>query len=621
MAKVKQLISSARRKVYEADIRTINFWRRNPIIAARDLLGIELLDYQKYMLQGSWTASHVLWACGRDTGKSIMGDVFMLLWSLLFFDQEIYILSSVGDQAKETFSKLESLVLRSGKTAASFQDLTDVAAQETVKSATNKSGFSHNPGGYTVEMYNGCHISTLNSNPDSARSRRSSVVFFDEAAFCSDDLIVVGEAFAVQDSGFTTSTKMNYDPTLQKLQPPTKLIYASSQDSVNTTFYKHYIEYTKRMLAGDRDYFVVDFTADIAMQTYMYGKPYVPLLTQAKVDQAMKANPAKARREYYNEATSDAGNSAIVRWGTIRKNETFYLPSLGWEPGYQYAIAFDPARVGDNSIVGVMRMYEDDELGWIGEICHCVNFVDIDADANVKLDSNRQLAGLRKIIGSFSGNTAADYEYIDAVLIDAGSGGGGVSTYADALLNDWTDDFGYTHHGLIDASYDVYASSTYQDMYPNAVDKLRIINPQKYRNQIFGEFIDLSNMGLLRYPYECNGDTISYVTGTKKHGGEVEDIMVTRDLTDEEMLSLQNIDLMKTELTSITKTENAARTAVTYVLSRSSTNTGHDDRAYVAAMLAHHLYQKRRGAAQDSRRVNFDDELLYAPLCVSAIHL
>ena len=619
MAKVsKNLISAARRRVYEADARTIAFWRRNPLIAARDLLGIELLDYQKYMIAGAWTASHVVWCCGRDTGKSFVGDVFLLLWGLLFFDQEMFILSSVGDQAKETFTKLESLVLRTGKTASSFRDLKDIAAMETVKSPTNKTGFNHNPASYTTGWYNGCRLRTLNSNPDSARSRRASIVFFDEAAFTDDELIVVGEAFAVQDSSFTTSTDRNYDPSLEPLQPPSKLIYASSQDSIHTSFYKHYLEYAKRMLAGDRDYFVVDFTADVAMQTYMYGEPYLPLLTQEKVEQAMKANPQKARREYYNEATSDAGSSAIVRWGTIRKNETFKLPQLAWKPEYRYVIAFDPARVGDNSVAGVMRIYEDPKYGWMGDICHCANFVDVEADMNVKLDSNRQLAELRRIMLDFSGNTAVDYEYIDAVLIDAGAGGGGVSTYADALLNNWVDDGGHEHCGLIDSTYEIYAGSGYRDMYPDAVDKLRVISPVKYRSQMFAEFIDLSNSGLIHYPAECEGSSVSYVVGQDKNG---EDIWDVKELSEAEILSLQNIDLMKTELTSIVKTENAARTSASYVMSRDSVNTGHDDRAYVAVLLAHYLYQKRRGAALSSRAGDTEDEIVRAPLCVSSLSL
>ena len=96
----------------------------------------------------------------------------------------------------ETFNKIEEIVTRVGKTAASIRSLQDIAEKETVKSSTNKSGFSHNPAGYIVEFYNGSSIHTLNSKPDSVRGKRSGLIFFGEAAFCSDGLIVVCEAFA-----------------------------------------------------------------------------------------------------------------------------------------------------------------------------------------------------------------------------------------------------------------------------------------------------------------------------------------------------------------------------------------------------------------------------------------
>ena len=63
------------------------------------------------------------------------------------------------------------------------------------------------------------------------------------------------------------------------------------------------------MLAGDRDYFVADMICDTAINTYMEGKEYVPLLTRSKVDAAMKANRDKALREYYNQPTRDGGKS------------------------------------------------------------------------------------------------------------------------------------------------------------------------------------------------------------------------------------------------------------------------------------------------------------------------
>lgn len=71
----------------------------------------------------------------------------------------------------ETFTKIEEIVRRIGKTSASIKSLKDIVEQETVKTSTNKTGFSHNPAGYEVSFYNGSSIFTLNSNPDNNRSK------------------------------------------------------------------------------------------------------------------------------------------------------------------------------------------------------------------------------------------------------------------------------------------------------------------------------------------------------------------------------------------------------------------------------------------------------------------
>lgn len=607
-------MSAARRRICELDAASIAYYRRNPCIAARDLLGIELLDSQKYILQHTWNASHAVWCCSRNFGKTFVGAVFLLLKAILYENQAIYIISSVGDQAKETFSKIEELVTRMGKTAASFKDLKDIAEKETVKSPTNKSGFSHNPAGFEVSFHNGSYIGTLNSSPSNARSRRATVVFFDEAAFCSDELIAVCEAFATQSTDFITSTNENYDPGLEPLQVPTQLIYASSQDGMDTIFYKHYKNFAKKMFAGDRGYFVCDMICDTAIHTYMNGKKYVPLLTQDKVDAALAANKDKALREYYNQPQTDGGVNQIIKWGTVRRNETFNLPQLVWDPKYTYVVAFDPARTGDNSITGVMRLYDDPEYGWCGDIINMVNFVDVASRQKFKLDSNRQLAGLRELILNYSGDTAADYEYIDSVLIDAGSGGGGVSTYADNLLNNWTDSYGREHRGLIDMTHDIYKG--YEELYPDAIDKLRLINPKKYRTQMVEEFIELMTLGVIRMPHEYNGNGNMTIAVKNKNGDED---LVDYELSMDEMLALAQIDLMKQEITSIQKTQNAEKTTTQYALSKDKDGTGHDDRFYVAILLAHHLYQKRKGSALKTKKVESDDEIRRAPLCVSTI--
>ena len=202
----------------------------------------------------------------------------------------------------------------------------------------------------------------------------------------------------------------------------------------------------------------------------------------------------------------------IVKWGTIRRNECFYLPQLSYKPNTRIALALDPARTLDNSILTGMNIKLDKEFGYMGEVINCINFVDIASKRGYKLDSNRQLEEIRNTLIKYNGQTL-DYENIDVLMIDQGSGGGGTSTYADGLLNDWTDNSGKTHRGLIDANHEIYAG--YTSLYPNAVDKLRLISPRKYRTQMVDEFIELINLGAIKFPYEFKQEVINFAKKVK----------------------------------------------------------------------------------------------------------
>lgn len=606
-----KLMSERKRRICELDADSIAFYRRNPCIACEDLLGIKLIDSQKYILQQSWNKPHVLWCCSRNFGKSFLGAIFMVLKALLYENQAIYIVSSVGDQSKETFTKIEEIVLRIGKTSASIRSLKDIVEKETVKSANNKTGFSHAQAGFHVEFYNGSEIFTLNGNPDNNRSRRATLVFFDEAAFSSDELIAVCEAFATQNTEFVTSTDENFNPDTLKRKCPTQLVYASSQDDISKIFYMHYKNFAKRMMAGDRDYFVADMICDTAIKTFMNGKSYTPLLTQDKVDAAMKANREKASREYYNQPTRDGGVNQIVKWGTIRRNENFYLPQLSFKPNTRIALALDPARTLDNSILSGMRIKNDKDYGYIGEIINCVNFVDKASKKGLKLDSNRQLEEIRNYLDLYNGKHN-DYQNIDVLLIDQGAGGGGTSTYADGLLNDWVGRDGRKHRGLIDKSHDIYKG--YDSLYPKAVDKLRLINPKKYRTKMVDEFIELVDLGVIKFPYEFKQE---FIAMAKKSDNDDSEIIENYQLSDEEITSLANIDLMKNEITSIYKYENAEKTSKSYALAKDKESKMHDDRFYTVIMLAHYLYELRRGQTVISEEESTDYSS--APICSTSI--
>lgn len=59
-------LSKRRRELYEKNAATIKFLRRNPVIACEQLLGIKLMDSQKWILQSSWNTKYNVWTCSRN---------------------------------------------------------------------------------------------------------------------------------------------------------------------------------------------------------------------------------------------------------------------------------------------------------------------------------------------------------------------------------------------------------------------------------------------------------------------------------------------------------------------------------------------------------------------------
>ena len=68
------------------------------------------------------------------------------------------------------------------------------------------------------------------------------------------------------------------------------------------------------------------------------------------------------------------------------------------------------------------------------------------------------------------------------------------------------------------------------------------------------------------------------------------------------MVHLDQIDRMKTEICYIHKSTNAEGTSASYALAREKQNTMHDDRFYVMILMAHRLFELRRGKAMRTSR-------------------
>jgi hypothetical protein len=558
----------------------IQWGRKNPVKFVERFFGMELLDYQKYVFMESWYKQYVLWCMGRNSGKTTLGSPFIMAKSLLIPNFQAYILAGVGSQSQEMFLKIEKIAKRE---IASFTGLTDVFYNETVKSAANTDGFTHNPASFQYKLYNGSIVNSLNGSFDNNRSKRSNLNFYDESGFAPDELFTTSEPFAVQNSDFRLGGDV--DVTLFPKQMPNQLIYASSASSTDTYFFRKYSDFSKKMFLGDKRYFVADISSDVVINATFNGKLYpVSLLSQETVDAAMRENKEKAMREYKNIFTTEGSDQQIVKRAMIIRNSELRPPVLANNGGQKFIMAVDPARSNDNSVCTIGEIYLDENVGYKLRIVNNVSWTDLEKKKKTPMKTPDQIKDFKRMLLNYNGLQAADYENIERILIDSGAGGAGMSAWGDGLLEDWKDNKGITHRGLIDATHDEY--QTYIRKYPNAVDKVRLLSPKKYKNEMFEALIEMMKLDLISFTenYDYKGELIF----NNENGNATR-----HKLTSDEELSLINIDIAKEELVSIYafKSTNGS---VRYDLPPDKQSKIGDDRAYTIAMLAWYLQQLRR---------------------------
>lgn len=587
----------------------LQWGRRNPSRFCEEIFNVQLLDYQRYLFDSTWTTPFAVWAMSRNGGKSIVASLFTMDKMILIPNFKAYILAGVGSQSIEMFLKMEAFAL---KNISSFTNLNDIFQSNVVKSQANSNGWVHNPASYTVRTYGGSQCFTLNGAFDNNRSKRSNLNVYDEAMNAPDELFHTSEPFTTQNSEFKAGKGFSAEDLLAEPAPfPNQLLYCSSAGRTDQYFFKKYKECSTRMFAGDKRYFCADISSDVVIGATMHGKLWpVPLLTQEKVDQAMREDKEAALREYKNIFTSEGGDGQIIKRADIIRNSIVKPPKLVNDSGSKWGLFYDPARSKDNSVILCAEYFEDPVVGWKMKIQNVVNLIDIEKKSKTPMTTPNQVKELKRLLLTYNGDGYADYENILRIGIDAGSGGAGVQT-SDFLWEDWEDEKGNLHRGLLDKEYSPEAVR----LYPNAItDKLLLVQPSKYKVEMYRAAIEMINLNLVEWPAEYDNRgyiTLTYELNTKtgekttrdkdpsekeykelsKKGIEI--IREKYDLSRDEEIALKQIDAMKTELVNIYRFKQSSGND-RFDLAPSVSNKLHDDRAYVFVMACHFLQQLRR---------------------------
>lgn len=614
------------------------YYQCNPVRFIDDFFNIELLDSQALIVEKAWNCPNVLVVATRGIGKTTVIDLIIMAKDMLFSNFWSYIASGSGGQAEQTFTTLEKIANDNidemkGSTGYIFKD------EVEIKNAAGD-GFSHSSNGFSYTTYNGSMTMTLNSNIDSKRGFRGSVIF-DECGFLSSEMIKVYGAFAIVNKSFSTGKDRDgnsIDPIRQRTfatNIPNQKFYISSASSTDTEFYRLYREFSKKQIAGNPNYCVLHIDCEVAFRPTKRGEIVKPLLSKETVETEMRTNSEKARREYYCEFTTDAGVSAIIKRGIIVRNETVRKPLLFNDTGdKKFVIAYDPARSRDNSVILVGEIYEIFENGQLDtrmRIVNCINLLDVGKKIKSPMQTPDQVEYLKEVILDYNGGADA-YGNIIGVYIDAGSGGSGVNI-ADYLMPDWKGKDGKIHRGLIDKEY----SADYVKKFPNAVDKVHLMSPSAFKSEMYESLIELMNQNKIGFTstYDNKGYLTVFDIDEKRlekekqritselhekglKGAAIEEALKkelenvdsiktkTLKLDWQDELALVNIDALKEELVNIVRKPRESGKD-SFELCPEKAQKLHDDRAYCAAMAAYALSRIRHKRMIERKRAGKTD--------------
>ena len=152
-------------------------------------------------------------------------------------------------------------------------------------------------------------------------------------------------------------------------------------------------------------------------------------------------------------------------------------------------------------------------------------------------------------------------------------------------MENWIGEDGIEHRGLIDP----VISEDYVARFPQAIHKLRLVEPTKYKRIAFDNLRELLAQGRITFTEEFKkGD--STITVIEKVKGKEKTI--EKPVTTEEALALINIELMKGELINIYRKDTT--NGYTYDLNPDLKGRNFDDRAYVCALIALRLSEINR---------------------------
>jgi len=374
---------------FTRELQLIKFYREHPVIAAKDLLNVDLDVPQQAVFEDMWFKNFVILTAGRGTGKSFLCATLACLWALLYPGQKVGLLAPSFRQAKFLFAEVD----RRWQKAPLLQEATksrpirasDRCYLEFRQARLNTASIIE-----AIPLGDGAKI----------RGARYYLIVADEFAQIPEDIfntviLPMGATVAepmenvrrmsreriLRESGYTLEDD-SFKPKENKV-----IMASSAFYRFNHMYYKK-VKYEELIAQGEKDY---------ATHTISFRDMSTGFLSEESLKNSYASlSRVQFRMEY--EAIWEADSSGVFKASLFDKCRSIadHTVLLSGKAGAEYVLGVDPARASDayalvlielgvpNKVVAAWEYYKNifpKMAQTIMDICDKFNVVALNLDA------------------------------------------------------------------------------------------------------------------------------------------------------------------------------------------------------------------------------------------------
>lgn len=244
------------------------FYRYNRILAARDLLGLQLSTHQRLdlRLMKYSGAKEIIRLMGRGMSKTFGLSVDSLIDAILYENLKTLVLASGGfRQGKLILEEIEKIIkceLNGQKQRYFALKMVDTGSRRTTGSVINK-----NPDMWSIKFKNGSIIATapIGTKGDTIRGFRAHKTHIDERKDLKQEIKTrVINPFSIVDYAVITQ-----DNEFENIN-----IDSGTLDYEESDYVQQYYSYLRKIQEGDRRYLVIKFIYPDAFDVTEEGEEY-----------------------------------------------------------------------------------------------------------------------------------------------------------------------------------------------------------------------------------------------------------------------------------------------------------------------------------------------------------